>query len=103
MDASACDASGMAAASALKGSEARAAGRAKAHNAEGRMMDSPRLFRIAASDGTRIFGAQGVEFEGRLWIVPEWLEAPDEGWRTPERMICFDDIPHQSFPEGNEL
>lgn len=67
------------------------------------MITNPRLYRVAAADGTRIFGVEGLEFEGRLWIVTEWRESPDEGYRMPERMICIDDLPHQSFPPDNEL
>jgi hypothetical protein len=66
-------------------------------------MAEPRLFRVAAADGARIFAVYGVAFEGKLWIVPEWHEPPGEDWRTPERMICFDDLPHQSFPPNNPI
>lgn len=28
-----------------------------------------------------------IEYEGRLWLVPEWLEGPTAGTRCPARII----------------
>jgi hypothetical protein len=40
-----------------------------------------------------------IEHEGHLWLVPEWLEAPSEGWKTPRRIICLSLIRHQQTPK----
>jgi hypothetical protein len=41
-----------------------------------------------------------IEYEGRLWLVPEWLEAPAEGWRVPARRILLDSLRHEPAPPG---
>lgn len=28
-----------------------------------------------------------IEYEGSLWLVPEWLESTSKGWTTPIRII----------------
>ena len=51
-------------------------------------------------DGT-IFHMDTIEYQGRFWLVPAWLEAPSEGWKMPVRIICLDPLPHQKFPPGS--
>jgi hypothetical protein len=34
-----------------------------------------------------------IEYEGKLWLVPEWLEGPTPGTRSPARIICLDGLP----------
>jgi hypothetical protein len=29
-----------------------------------------------------------IEHEGKLWLVPEWLQGPTENTRRPARIIC---------------
>lgn len=43
--------------------------------------------------------ADAIEHEGALWLVPTWLEALDEGWRTPARIIPLATIRHQRVSE----
>jgi len=38
-----------------------------------------------------------IQHEGRFWLVPQWLEAPSQGWRKPARIICLDLLPHQTM------
>lgn len=65
-------------------------------------MNGSRLYRIAIADGTRVFACDGVDFEGKVWVVLEWAISADErGWKSPERMICIDNLPHQSLPPDN--
>lgn len=40
-----------------------------------------------------------IEHEGELWLVPGWLEAPHEGWKSPKRIICLSRMQHQATPE----
>lgn len=47
-----------------------------------------------------IYMADTIEYEGKMWLVPEWLEAPSEGWKTPERIVCLDGFPHQKVESG---
>jgi len=28
-----------------------------------------------------------IEYQGKLWFVPEWLDSPNEQWTTPRRLV----------------
>ncbi len=34
-----------------------------------------------------------IEYEGKSWLVPEWLEGPTAGTRSPALIICLDNLP----------
>jgi len=42
-----------------------------------------------------------IEYDGGRWIVPEWLESPDEGWSMPERIIRVDLLPGRKAGAGS--
>lgn len=46
-----------------------------------------------------LFHCDVVEFEGIFWLVPEWLENRDTGWKIPARIVSFQHLPHQ-FERG---
>jgi hypothetical protein len=50
----------------------------------------------ALDDGT-LGTCGGIEHEGAIWLVPEWLPFPDEGYTKPKRMIRLDQFRHQKF------
>lgn len=39
----------------------------------------------------------GVDFEGAIWLVPEWLAFQSQGYTKPERMIRLDRFQFQAF------
>jgi len=41
-----------------------------------------------ADDG-ELLEADTIEYEGKLWIVPEWLAGPTKGTEMPARIICL--------------
>ncbi len=43
-----------------------------------------------------------IEYDGKMWLVPRWLEAPFEGWKTPERIILLDSLDRQKAPADYE-
>jgi hypothetical protein len=47
-------------------------------------------------DGGELTFRDAIEFEGKLWLVPEWLEGPTEGTRRPTRIICLTGLPMQT-------
>ena len=49
-----------------------------------------------------IYKVDTIEYEGKMWLVPEWLDNPRGGWRKPTRIICLDVLPHQKTPGGPE-
>jgi hypothetical protein len=56
---------------------------------------------IAITDESTIFQADTVEYQGKLWLVPEWLEAPTEGWKKPRRIIRLDGLEYQRLEAGD--
>lgn len=36
-----------------------------------------------------------IEHEGKLWLVPEWLDYLEKGIAKPARIVRFDLLPHQ--------
>lgn len=41
-----------------------------------------------------------IKHDGRNWLVPNWYENKDEGWRTPERIVLLDFLPHEHLPQN---
>jgi hypothetical protein len=52
--------------------------------------------------GDKIFHMDTIDYKGKKWLVPEWLEAPTEGWKKPKRIICLDKLAHSKAPTGFE-
>jgi hypothetical protein len=50
---------------------------------------------LAIGDDGYVYRMDTIEYEGRVWLVPAWLESRATGGRKPERMICLDNLPHQ--------
>ena len=38
-----------------------------------------------------------IEYDGKLWLVPHWLEVLQQRVSKPARMIRFDNQPHQAL------
>lgn len=36
-----------------------------------------------------------IEYQGKFWLVPQWLEFPAEQVTKPLRIICVETLPHQ--------
>jgi hypothetical protein len=36
-----------------------------------------------------------IEYEGKLWLVPYWIDEPDSDTLSPLRLICLDGLPMQ--------
>jgi hypothetical protein len=45
------------------------------------------------ADGGSLFIGDAIEHEGKLWLVPEWLEGPTKGTECPARIVCLDGMP----------
>ena len=48
---------------------------------------------IFVEGSSSIGRCDGIEHEGRDWLVPSWLDTPDGQWTTPERIIPLDHLP----------
>ena len=45
--------------------------------------------------GSKILTVDTITYEGSKWLVPYWLESPEEGCSMPLRIVCMDMIRHQ--------
>jgi hypothetical protein len=41
-----------------------------------------------------------IEYDGKLWLVPRWLDSPAEGVTRPARLVRFDTNRHQATPNS---
>jgi hypothetical protein len=48
---------------------------------------------IFIEGSTSLARCDGIEHEGRDWLVPFWLDTTDGEWSTPERIIPLDHLP----------
>lgn len=55
------------------------------------------VFTVLAPLGGAFVTVDAIGYAGKLWLVPEWLEAPGERRRTPLRMIRFDHVEHRAL------
>ena len=67
-------------------------------------MRSSRRYKILVGldDGGMSY-CDGVEYDDVIWLVPGWIDFPQEGFRKPERMIRLDQFEHQLFPPPSPI
>lgn len=56
---------------------------------------------VGTSDG-KLHTCDGVEWRGKLWLVPYWIDRPATGETTPLRVIRFDNLPYADV-RGSKL
>lgn len=49
-----------------------------------------------------IFDCSAMEYEGAVWLVPRWLNTPDDGYAMPERLIQLDQFAHQKLEQTGD-
>jgi hypothetical protein len=49
-------------------------------------------------DGS-IVACDTIRYQGKLWLVPEWLKDPATGIEHPARIICMDGLPLGKPPQ----
>jgi hypothetical protein len=52
---------------------------------------------VGLDDGT-IVKVDAIEYEGGLWLVPQWLDVPAQRVTKPARLIRMDVLQHQRMP-----
>lgn len=57
------------------------------------------MFFSDVAEGT-LYQVDTIEYQGKMWLVPEWLDNPLAGLRKPTRIILLDVLPHQQSPGG---
>lgn len=64
----------------------------------------PRIFAVmivGPEQGTTAL-CDGLEHEGKLWLVPQWLDVPGQGLTKPVRLIRFDQLEHTHSPGAKD-
>ena len=61
-------------------------------------MTDTRVFKVIVGleDGT-LGDCAAYEYQGAIWLVPNWLPFSDKGYTKPERMIRLDQFRYQQF------
>lgn len=44
-----------------------------------------------------------IEYEGKFWLVPDWIYNTNEGWKRPERIILLNSLPYMKIPPENPM
>lgn len=53
-------------------------------------------------EGEGIFSIDTIEYEDKLWLVPEWIDGvPEKGYSKPARIICLEYMPLAE--RGNDI
>lgn len=60
------------------------------------------LFTVLVPSDGEILTVDGLEHDGKLWLVSQWRDYPEHQASKPARMIRFDNRPH-SKNEGTTL
>jgi hypothetical protein len=56
--------------------------------------------KVAAGDG--IYNVDAIEYQGKLWLVPHWLDNLATGETTPTRIVRFDNLEYKDV-RGSSL
>lgn len=58
-------------------------------------MLNPKIYKALVANSEGLYSIDVIEFEGGLWLVPEWIDHITEGWTSPARIIRMDTLPYQ--------
>lgn len=63
-------------------------------------MNAPNIMKAIVASGSNILKLDAIEFDNKLWLVPEWYVNAKEGLTSPVRIIRFDNLEYQKL-EGH--
>lgn len=62
-----------------------------------------KIFKTLVSFEDGIFSCDTIEYKGKLWLVPEWLDGePKKGYSKPVRIICMSSLEQSDSFEEND-
>ena len=53
--------------------------------------------------GNEVHKVDTIEWQGKFWLVPLWVEAKDLGLQRPVRIISLSDLAHQKGGPGADF
>jgi hypothetical protein len=56
-----------------------------------------RIFVSVVWCGNGVLEVDAIKHDGRVWLVPNWLDHVDEGYMTPERIVGLHAIRHRQL------
>lgn len=56
---------------------------------------------VTFDDDSDLYYADSIEHDGQVWLVPEWIDAPGQGWKKPKRLICLNTMAHERMETGD--
>ena len=56
---------------------------------------------VCFDDSGAWYKVDTIEYEGKMWLVPDWIDMPEEKCKRPTRIICLDALRHQNTPQGS--
>jgi hypothetical protein len=56
-----------------------------------------KVLKALVVSGGMIYKVDAIEHEGKLWLVPNWLDRPSTKETTPGRIIRFDNLRYQDM------
>src|SRR4051812_10620758 len=60
-----------------------------------------KIFKVKVVFGGIISNVDGIEWQGKLWLVPHWLDNKAAGQTTPARIIRFDNLDYEDVRGTN--
>lgn len=63
-------------------------------------MNAPNIMKAQVASGCKILKLDAIEFDKKLWLVPEWYVNVEKRVTSPVRIIRFDNLGHQKL-EGH--
>jgi hypothetical protein len=60
-----------------------------------------KVFKAKVAVGSQILDCDAIEHQGKLWLVPFWLDSPSQGVTTPGRIIRFDCLSYSDTRGSN--
>ena len=62
-----------------------------------------KIFKTLVPIENGIFSFDTIEYEDKLWLVPEWLDGtPKKGYSKPARIICMSSLEQSGSFEEND-
>ena len=65
------------------------------------MAEKIKILKVKVAYGGGLYNCDGIEWQGKLWLVPHWLDSADGKSTTPARLIRFDHLEHSDVRGTN--
>lgn len=60
-----------------------------------------KIYKATVIFGGGLHKTDAIEFEGKLWLVPHWLDMPAQGVTMPGRIVRFDNLQYSDVRGTN--